>query len=674
MSQYDKLFIEEANEQLEIAEQALLTYETSANSGLIEEAFRALHTFKGAAYIFNLKYLGDFAHHIESILDGIRAGTLSSNSEIIGKLLVYLDHLKGLMVDPEISNKKDKEKHRLIHEEISRFSEEVANNIKEAEKKDLPKEPVDNSYTYYLFVKAKITFTNSSPHPIFNIFDEIKDLGPSQITPHYLEENTDDKSTISDWDVYVATEESAEDLDAYFMFIDTDVEIEVHQISTTNLFEEDEFGLFLESIDGKTPAEKVEALTLFIDSLQAQETENTEEADDLMPATTGKLKSSSIRVDTKKIDQLMNLVSELVTDQASLSMFTEKYHIPELESLVENMDRHIIQLRDISFDMTLVPIESMMGRLRRLVRDSSKSLGKDVDFIVKGENTELDKTFIDSLTDPIMHILRNSIDHGIESPEARKSQDKPEKGTIQFEAYYSGTNVHIDITDDGKGLDLDAIREKAIQKGIIGKNQNLGRNETMRLIFEPGFSTAKNITDVSGRGVGMDVVRKNIHELKGEIELDSAAGKGTKITIKVPLTLSIIDGLLVKIKDVFFVIPVQVIKKCYELPNEELENNFNDLVVLDGEQVPFINLREELSFNGYSPTGHTVLIKVMDRNREVALTADEIIGEYQAVLKPIGQFYKNQDFISGATILGDGTVALVLDTNKLVELRTKMHI
>ncbi|WP_020533359.1 chemotaxis protein CheA [Flexithrix dorotheae] len=677
MSQFDKLFIEEANEQLEIAEQALLNYETNAAPALIEEAFRALHTFKGAAYIFSLKELGDFAHHIESILDGVRQGSLSSIDEIIGKLLVYLDHLKRLMSDPEINNENERLKHDKISAEINILSKEIANEVKNFEQKNCNstiQEIEDDCCTFYLSIIPKIKLSESSNHPIFNIIEEITELGSSQNNPHFITEENEEAQIIQHWDIYVACPQSAEDLEDLFMFIDSDVDLGINKIADSNLFEKEEFEPFLESIKGFSPAEKINELNAFGNSIQHTEIEVTEEINTPDPVINPNLKSSSIRVNTNKIDQLMNLVSELVTDQASLSLFAEKYHIPELENLVENMDRHIIQLRDITFDMTLVPIESMMGRLRRLVRDSSKALGKEVEFIVDGGNTELDKIFIDSLTDPLMHILRNSIDHGIECPEVRKEAGKPEKGTIRFEAYYSGANVHIDISDDGKGLDTEVIWEKAVQKGIVDKNRNLSTKEMMELIFEPGFSTAKNITDVSGRGVGMDVVRKNITELKGEIELNSEKGKGTKITIKVPLTLSIIDGLLVKIAEEFFVIPIQVVKKCYEVPYGKLLHNFNDILILDDRQIPFINLREELALNGNPPPEYTIAITVLNRNKEVAITADEIIGEYQAVLKPIGQHYKDQDFISGATILGDGTVALVLDTNKLVELKSKLPL
>ena len=293
-------------------------------------------------------------------------------------------------------------------------------------------------------------------------------------------------------------------------------------------------------------------------------------------------------------------------------------------------------------------------------------LGKTIEFKIEGDETELDKNIIESLTAPLMHILRNSLDHGIESKEERKQKGKPEIGTILFKAYYSGANVFIEIKDDGKGIDIEAVKEKAIAKGIISKDENLTDKEAHDLIFYPSFSTAKEVTDVSGRGVGMDVVKRNVADLRGDILIDSELHKGTLISIKLPLTLSIIDGLLVSINNDNFLVPITVISKCYEIPFEKLQDNFHRLLVLDGNQIPFLDLREELDLGGKQPETVQVIV-VKNGTKKVAISVDEIVGEYQAVLKPLGKHYKDQDFISGATILGDGTIALVFDTNRMID-------
>ena len=307
----------------------------------------------------------------------------------------------------------------------------------------------------------------------------------------------------------------------------------------------------------------------------------------------------------------------------------------------------------------------MLTRFQRLVRDLSKELNKDIVFVAEGAETELDKTIIESLTDPLLHILRNCIDHGIESPEIRSKLGKPTQGTILLKAFYSGTNVHIQINDDGAGIDPEKIRNKAIQKGIIKKDATLSKKEILDLVFLPGFSTVENVTDVSGRGVGMDVVKRKLSEIRGVVELESEINEGTTLTIKLPLTLSIIDGLLVKIANSFYIIPLSVVGKIYATDHENVVNKYNNLIILDGEQFPFYYLREEFDLPEGEQENEQVIV-VSYEDRKIGIVVDEVVGESQAVLKSLGKVYKNQEIISGATILGDGTVALVMDTNKII--------
>ena len=374
---------------------------------------------------------------------------------------------------------------------------------------------------------------------------------------------------------------------------------------------------------------------------------------------------SSIRVSSDKLDSLMNLVSELVTTQARLSLFAEHSGNTELLTIAENVQKLTRQLRDNAFDIVLVPIDTMLTRFQRLVRDLSKGLNKNVVFVAEGAETELDKTIIETLTDPLLHILRNCIDHGIESPEERKILGKPEQGTILLKAYYSGTNVHIKITDDGSGIDPEKIRSKAIQKGLISKDASLSGREIFDLLFIPGFSTAENVTDVSGRGVGMDVVKRKLAEVRGEVEIDSEINVGTTITFKLPLTLSIIDGLLVKIANNHYIIPLSVVGKIYSTDHESVVNKFNNLIILDGERLPFYYLREEFNLPENDQVNEQIVL-ISYEDKKIGIVVDDVIGEYQAVLRTLGKMFKNQEIISGATILGDGTVALVMDTNKMI--------
>jgi len=377
---------------------------------------------------------------------------------------------------------------------------------------------------------------------------------------------------------------------------------------------------------------------------------------------------SSIRVSSDKLDDLMNLVSELITTQAALSLLSDKNSDSELDGISENVEKLSRQLRDITFGMTLVPINNMFDRFQRMVRDISKELGKDVAFINEGGETELDKSIIESLVDPLMHILRNSLDHGIESKEQRLALGKSEKGTIVLSAYYSGTNVIIEIKDDGKGIDPDVIRNKAVEKGIIQEDTILSDKEIFNLIFHAGFSTAKVVTDVSGRGVGMDVVRRNISNLRGEVDIQSQVGVGTKLTISLPLSLSIIDGLLVELDKGSYVIPLAVIDKCYTYTNAKDVNKFTNIMELDTKQIPYIDLREIFKISDELDKKITSQIVVVNNGKSrVGIICDHIVGEYQAVIKPLGAYFKEQDYISGSTILGDGNIALVFDTNRLIK-------
>ncbi len=672
MSQFEQMFKEEAYEQLEIAEQALLSYESTPEKEFVEEAFRALHTFKGAAHMFSFKVLGDFAHKIESILDGIRQGIMMEEYRVTDRLLEYIDHLKKLIVDPEIKDKKSQTRNEVLQKDIDKLSSRVSDLIKEkGQQKEkalletfIEQEDQEHLSTYYISINPIVEITSDSGHPLLNIITDLQDLGSTRLTSQYDQNN---KSIFIHWDLYISCQSTKEELESQFMFIDDDVEVQVHKVANFDLFKEFGFEDFLGVLEKTENEKKLEEINAYVLSLK----ETVSDENIISDSSENNQKAKSIRISTEKIDVLMNLVSELVTDQASLKMFASNIQDPVLEGVSENMDRHIRQLRDIAFEMTLVPIERMMGKFRRMVRDCSVNAGKEVRFIVRGENTELDKVFIDSLSDPIMHILRNSIDHGIERPEDRKAKGKPESGTIQLEAYYSGANVHIEISDDGKGLNADIIRKKAIEKGLIDEEREPGISEVYQLIFEPGFSTANTVSNVSGRGVGMDVVKKNIEAIRGEINIESKLNQGLKIIIKVPLTLSIIDGLLIKSGSSHFLLPMQVINKCYEVRNEELLGNFNKLLIFDEEQIPYIHLCEELFLSGSTAKEYCNAIVIQCRERKVAILTDEIIGEYQAVLKPVGEHYKNQEFVSGATILGDGKVALVLDANKLVEQKSK---
>jgi two-component system chemotaxis sensor kinase CheA len=334
--------------------------------------------------------------------------------------------------------------------------------------------------------------------------------------------------------------------------------------------------------------------------------------------------------------------------------------------IAEEVERLSAELRDVAMGIRMLPIGTTFAKFKRLVRDLSAELGKDISFITEGEETELDKTVIDKLSDPLVHLIRNSIDHGIESPEVRKGEGKAAQGTIHLSAEHSGAYVLISVRDDGAGLDTQAIRNKAIEKGLISAEATLSDKETFELILSPGFSTAKNVTSVSGRGVGMDVVRSSIESFGGTVEITSTKGKGSTITLKLPLTLAIIDGLRVNIAGECFVIPLGAVVECVDLTQTDITHaHGRHLIKVREEIIPYIYLREFFGTRGKRPDIEQVVISDLGGKR-VGFVVDKVIGQHQTVIKNLGHLFKAIDGISGATILGDGSVALILDIHKLI--------
>lgn len=377
--------------------------------------------------------------------------------------------------------------------------------------------------------------------------------------------------------------------------------------------------------------------------------------------------AASIRVASGKLDGLVNLVGELVTVEARLGRFAGKAGDPELLAIAEEVERLTRNLRDSAMSMRMVPIGTTFGRFKRLVRDLSNELGKEVELATSGASTELDKTVIEKLNDPLVHLIRNSIDHGIESPQARTAAGKPRLGTVHLSASHSGSHVIIEIEDDGAGLDVDRIREKALTKNLIASGAQLSDKETYGLIFLPGFSTAETVSAVSGRGVGMDVVKTSLEALRGSVEIESARGMGAKIRLKLPLTLAIIEGLLVGVGEGLFVLPVSYIEECVEVSGEkEFATQGSTLLDVRGRLVPCINLGSVYLTAGERPAIQQVVI-VNTAGHGVGLVVDKVVGEMQAVMKNLGSMYRNTEGISGATILGDGQIALVVDVPQLIE-------
>jgi two-component system chemotaxis sensor kinase CheA len=676
MEAFKQKFVEEATEQINELEQALVQLDQNQEDmSTIESIFRVMHSLKGGSAMFGFEKIDKFTHILENIYDRIRNKELKVSKEILDLTFEAVDHLRSLLNETsaneatlEVNNNKF----------ISRI-EDTLNEKQAPEHTSLHNEPVEGkTKTYFIKFVPHEDIMKNGTNPLF-LLEDLAELGTILISPNLTKipdfDKLDPTKTYTSWNIILSTNAGINSIIDVFIFVDDEAKIETHKISEYNLLGDSAIKNILKDSLKQEPEIKPAELQELIIDLESvfKEKEKKEEVSDSIKKIDHSI--SSIRVSSDKLDNLINWVSELVTIQAQLTLYAKENSHEGLNPIAEEIEKISRRLRDDVFSIRLIPIANMVTRFQRLVRELSNELGKEVDFITKGTETELDKNIIEMLVDPVMHIIRNSLDHGIENnQEERIKKGKTPKGTITMNAFYSGTFVYIQIIDDGKGLDPVAIKKKAIEKDIISADTELSENEIYDLVFTSGFSTAKQVTKLSGRGVGMDVVKQKIAELRGEVEISSQHGVGTTVTIKLPLTLSIIDGLLVRIADTKFVIPLSAVQKIYEFTHQEIEDTINNLFLADDRRVPFIYLRDALNFEDEPPEIERI-VNVEYQDSFMGLTVDEIIGEYQAVLKPLGRMFSDVDIISGATILGDGTVALVIDPNRIInEFTSKDNI
>ncbi|PLX10416.1 MAG: chemotaxis protein CheA, partial [Marinilabiliales bacterium] len=509
---------------------------------------------------------------------------------------------------------------------------------------------------------------------------------------HYLNE-IDPEICYFSWDVILATESDLNEINEVFIFVEDDSEIHIEIISELDLFSDADIKQkitepFTQNLQDKKGI--IRLINLYEKNFKPSSSshDNQRENVDTVGVTNSKagdkteerieevekkdkniyIQSSnieSVRIPSKKLDILINLVSEFVTNQARLFNYASNHSDGELLELSEDFQNLARQFRDVAFDMRLIPIDSLLVKFKRLIRDLSKQLNKKVNFTTEGTDTELDKNIISAISDPIMHIIRNCMDHGIELAEERIKNQKPEIGNIKLSSHQSGSLILISIIDDGAGIDEEVLLKKAIEKKIVKSGTKLSKEEIISLIMHPGFSTSEKVSNVSGRGVGMDVVKKNVESLRGDIEIKSEKGKGTEIIIKLPLSLSIIDGLLTGVNGSYYLFPLSSVKKIFSIENQQIKSTYKNLIQVEGTQYPFINLSKE--FNGESEHNNSKSMLLTEfKDHEVGIIVDEVFSEYQAVLKPIDKILKKNNIFSGASILGDGRLAMVMDVHILI--------
>ena len=724
------IFLEEASDLLEKLEDHLLKLEQSPDDAdTIAAVFRTMHTIKGSAGMFGFNAVSRFTHQAENTFDEVRNGRVAVNSELITLTLNARDHIRNMLSEPNspelaeeteslisqfqvylLENALDGSKPAKteVTKSIEKASPQVeenkpttnmgdevisfnANSVQEAEKPKTPQKTQEDvpEITYRISFEPDLdVFLNGTkPH---SLISELAEMGEVSIIPFYssipsLKEIDPTKCYMS-WDIILTTTKSVNDIQDVFMFLDNSSKIEVKKVADSNqdspapkrlgeilieknLVTQDEItaAIGVQKPLGQILTEKkvvsvedVQAALVEQKHLREQKERKNQEQN-----------SQTIKVNSLKLDRLIDLVGELVTFNARLNQLSGGLHSPILSTLSEQGERLILELRDTTMDMRMLPIGTIFSRFRRLVRDLSSETQKNIELITEGAETELDKTVIEKLNDPLVHLIRNSVDHGVEPPDVRVAKGKAPQGKVTLKAQHAGAFVLITIEDDGAGLDLEKIRKKAIDKGLISANDELSESQTADLIFMPGFSTADKVTSISGRGVGMDVVKRDIATLGGSVSISTKKGIGTKFTLKIPLTLAIIEGILVKVGDNSYVLPLSNVLECLKFQTSLPESKFCSTAKIREDMVPFIDLRNFFGIKTERPTQQQIVM-VTDQDSKIGIVIDKVIGNYQTVIKPLGKLYHNVQGISGATILGDGSVALILDIYKLSDIVGKI--
>ena len=687
MHSFIERFKEEVSEYCQRLESGLLELEHDPeNQQVIGEIFRIMHSMKGSGGMFGFDLLSDVTHDLESLYDLFRSKKNRIDSEVISFTLNSIDGLQNLMVqEPTSEHQMLAEKMKLeTRLQIARLTGEELLSEEAILLANRPSPEADTNYTtYYItFIPNENIFSNGT-NPLY-LIDELNALGECniQVSLDRLPDLAvlDPSLCYLSWFLFIATGENVETLQDVFIFASDYAQIQIEKVASGNVIRNERVlaGFLNSKLNGEEWIMEVSVLNEVKQAVENIPEEAEEDEEKVLLTSSQELpkdavfapaRVDSIRVDSAKIDQYMNLVSELVTAQSRLEVISSGLNHSELELVTEAFGKFSRQLRDNAFDMSLIPLQTVVMRFRRLVFDLSKSLGKEVELVTGGMETELDKNIIEKLIEPLLHIIRNSLDHGLETKEIRQNKNKNPVGTISIQASTIGSYVRIEIEDDGAGLDPVKIRQKAIEKGIITKQTTVGDEEIFHLIFEPDFSTSELVTDVSGRGVGLDVVRKRVHEMRGSIQISTEKDRFTRFTIKLPLSLSIIDGLLTMVGDSYYVIPSSVIKKIYAVKSNLLKKEFRQVLELEGTQIPYLNMHEEFDAGGLLPEELYAVVVSFD-NQSFGIVVDQVVREYQAVIKPLGRLLKDQDVFSGASILGTGQLALVIDTNKMIQKYT----
>jgi two-component system chemotaxis sensor kinase CheA len=655
------VFRQEASELFEALEAALLDLTVRPDDReLVDSAFRALHTIKGSGGMFGFDKVASFTHQFETAFDLVRKGEIKPTADLISVALAAKDYIRALIEAPETTDDIIGD---AILDDLKRFvAPGESTGVAAVETAPPPVSDARRSgWRLHIEFESHILRNGSNP---LDLFDDLRKLGSC-----FVVALTDDIPLL-------------EDLEPEYCFLKWDIKLESDcdkdAIDDVFMFVQDEMKLTLEPIVGDDSATLVPELPEPVTfaappsppqqaAAESREAPVQPEKKRDEPKRTDDRSIATVRVQAERLDELMDRVGELVIAQARLSQLAAAGEDLSIKMIAEEIERLAASLRDTTMGARMVPIGSVFGRFRRLVHDLSRDLNKPVEFVTAGEDTELDKTMIESLADPLVHLIRNAIDHGIEDNERRAAAGKTEQGRIELVATHSGAQVLVTVSDNGGGLNTARIRAKAEEQGLIAPGATMSDHEIHQFLFHPGFSTAQTVSALSGRGVGMDVVKRAIEAMRGSIDLSTRPGQGTTVTLRLPLTLAIIEGLLIRVGEGSYIIPLSAVEECVELTSADERSRGRNFLNVRGDLVPFLRLRELFETPGAADR-HQKIIIISTGETRVGLVADQILGNHQTVIKSLSKLHSDVTMFSGATILGDGSAALIIDVAQLIAL------
>ena len=679
ISQFHQVFFEESFEGLEAMEKALLDLSQGVDdSELIHLIFRSAHSIKGGSGTFGFTAVASFTHVMETLLDQMREGEREITEEALNLLLESGDVLRDMLEAARDEGEFDAERAASTQ---SRLEAMLGQGSDTGAKAVEPTDSSDAAGGWLIDFKPYTELLKTGNDPV-RMFRELAELGKLQV-----EVATDALPDFNDfdpeechlaWKLRLTGEVTHEQLDEIFEWVDGDCDLTIESLSpemSAPSSQEAVANATSQPADSGDPVAAVQMPPPDSTPPKAVDKPADRRKGDRRSAGNA---DSSIRVSIQKIDELINMVGELVITQSMLGEIgsgeIEQFDSARLERLrdgLQQLERNTREMQESVMQIRMLPISFSFNRFPRLVHDLSSKLGKKIELKISGENTELDKTVMEKIGDPLVHLVRNSLDHGIEMPEDRVARGKPETGIIHLNAFHQGGNIVIEISDDGGGLPADKILAKARERGLVGADEALSHERTLELIFEPGFSTADVVSDVSGRGVGMDVVRRNIKDLGGTIEVHSILGEGSTFTIRLPLTLAILDGQLLSVGDETFIMPLISIIESLQVDTAMVNSvaGSTEMYRLRDDYIPIVRLYDIFGIEPKTTRLQEALLVVVEHEgNKIGLMVDELLGQQQVVIKSLETNYRRIEGLSGATILGDGTVALILDVGGLISL------